>query len=75
MISYITTATNKGVHRAMKEIGEELEYEVTQCGASLDSETICDYDDPDDSRGTLIAIIALLSYCLHKSLSNRNNRY
>ncbi len=52
----------------MTKKGENLESELIQSEPLLGLETTCEYDDPDDSRGTLIAIIALLAYCLHGSL-------
>jgi hypothetical protein len=59
----------------MTEKGEDLESELIKCEPLSGLETTCEYDDPDDSMGTLITIIALLSFCIHKSLSNRYNKY
>lgn len=67
--------SQKGEICIMTEKGEDLESGLIQCEPLLGLETTGEYDDPDDSRGTLIAIIALLSYCLRKPLAKRYNKY
>ena len=59
----------------MTEKGEDRQSELIQCEPLLGLETPCEYDDPDDSRGTLITIMVLLSYCLHKCLSEKYNKH
>jgi len=59
----------------MSENGDELEPELIQCELSSGTEPAAEYDDPDDSKGTLVMIISLLSYCLHKSLCKKYKRY
>ena len=70
MISY-WSYYKKGDKHIMTEKGEHVESGLIKCEPLLGLETTCEYDDPDDSMGTLITIIALLSFCIHKSLSNR----
>jgi hypothetical protein len=59
----------------MTEKGEDLESALIECEPLLGLESTGEYDDPDDSRGTLIVIIALLSYCLYGPLYKRYNKY